>query len=415
MAAGEPGGHFHLRPSDILTNVWRRLIPFLCLIGLATPLSAETVLIVPFFNVSKARNLDWIGDSLSETILESFAAEGVGVVPAENRDEILRQMSVRRYAVLTRASVMEIAVNCDAGLVLYGEFDFTPAQAGGSSKGTLQVALRILDVRRMKRGAEFNITGPLEELSTLQSRLAWQSLHSIAPDTTHTEEDFRRSHPPVRIDALESYIRGLLATQTDLKYKLFTNAVRLEPSYSQPCFYLGKLNYAARTYRGAADWLQKVNPADIHYRESLFFLGLSRFQTGDFKAAAEVLQKLAGMIPLAEVLNNLGAAQLRVGDLGAAASFLKAVELDPADPVYHYNSGYALWRKGDYEPAADSFRAALQRKPEDDTATLMLGRCLKKQGPRPGDLKTEALERLKTEYNESAWLALKSMLTPKAQ
>lgn len=415
MATGFVWRPFPIRGSDILAHVWRCLIPLLCLIGLATPLSAETVLILPFFNVSKAHNLDWIGDSLSETILEAFAAEGVGVVPPENRDEILRQMSVRRYALLTRASVMEIAVNCDAGLVLYGEVEFTPAQAGSSSKGALRIALRILDVRRMKRGAELNLTGPLEELSTLQSRLAWQSLHSLAPGTTHTEMEFGRSHPPVRIDALESYVRGLLANQTELKYKLFTNAVRLEPAYSQPCFHLGKLNYAARTYRGAADWLQKVNPADIHYREALFFLGLSRYQIGDFKGAVDVLRQLAGMVPLAEVLNNLGAAQLRIADTGAAESFLKAVELDPADPIYHYNAGYALWRKGDYEPAAESFRSSLQRKPNDDTATLMLGRCLKKQGPRPGDLKTEALERLKTEYNESAWLALKSMLTPKAQ
>ena len=155
------------------------------------------------------------------------------------------------------------------------------------------------------------------------------------------------------------------------------------------------------------------NPADIHYRESLFFLGLSRYHTGDFKGAVDVLAKLAGMVPLAEVLNNLGAAQLRTADSGAAQAFLKAVETDPADPVYHFNAGYALWRKGDYGLAAESFRSALQRKPEDDTATLMLGRCLKQQGPRPGDLRTEALERAKTEYNESAWLALKSMLTPK--
>jgi tetratricopeptide (TPR) repeat protein len=200
-----------------------------------------------------------------------------------------------------------------------------------------------------------------------------------------------------------------------LKYKLFSNAVRLEPTYSQPCFYLGKLNYSARTYRGAADWLQKVNPADIHYREALFFLGLSRYYAGDFKSAVEVLRKLAGMVPLGEVLNNLGAAQLRLSENAAAESFLKAVEVDPADPVYHFNAGYALWRKGDFAQAAESFRSALQRKPEDDVATLLLGRCLKQQGPRPGDLKTESLERIKNEYNESAWLALKSMLAPKAQ
>ncbi len=395
--------------------MWLRLVPILCLTLLALPLGAETVLILPFFNVGQARTLDWIGDSLSETVLEVLVAEGLGVVPPETRDEILRQMNVRRYALLTRASVMEIAVNCDAGLVLYGEFDFQPAPPGGASKGALRISLRILDVKKMRRGAEFNITGPLEELSSLQFRLAWQSLQSISPQATRTEEEFRRSHPPVRVDALENYVRGLLSTSSENKYKLFSSAARLEPTYSQPCFQLGKLNVAARNYRGAVDWLQKVNPADIHHREALFLLALSRHHIGDFKGAVAVLRTLAGLVPLAEVLNNLGAAQLRTADSGAAESLLKAVEIDPSDPVYQFNAAYALWRRGDYERAAAIFRTALELKPDDNTATLMLERCLKQQGPRPGDLKTESLERLKTEYNESAWLALKSMFAPRVQ
>jgi len=349
-------------------------------------------------------------------MLESFAAEGLAVVSPEVRDQSLHDLNVRRYAILTRASVMEIAVNSDASLVVYGEFEVTPPPPPGTTKESLRISARILDVRRLRRGGEFSLASALEDLSSLQNSLTWQVLRAVAPERVIAEEEFRRSHTTIRIDALENYIRGLRATAPDQKHKFLTTAARLSPSFSQPCFQLGRLNFfTQRNYPAAAGWFQKVAPTDIHYREALFYLGLSYFYMGEFKTSSEVLRKLADVIPLPEVLNNLGAALTRLGDPSAAALFRKAIETNPADPDFYFNAGYALWRRGDFSNAADFFRASLQRKPSDDSSTLLLGRCLQQSGPRPGDLRTEALERLKTEYNESAWVALKAMLAPRAK
>lgn len=103
----------------------------------------------------------------------------------------------------------------------------------------------------------------------------------------------------------------------------------------------------------------------------------------------------------------------RAGEEGAVSAFEKAVETDPSDPEYYFNLGYALWRAGRFDEAAVNLRQSLERRTEDDLATLILGRCLQKVGPRPGDLRTEAAERLKTSYNEAAFLALKTMLRGK--
>ena len=35
---------------------------------------ADTVLVLPFFNLSNSPNLDWIGESFAETIRESLSA-----------------------------------------------------------------------------------------------------------------------------------------------------------------------------------------------------------------------------------------------------------------------------------------------------------------------------------------------------
>jgi hypothetical protein len=59
----------------------------------------------------------------------------------------------------------------------------------------------------------------------------------------------------------------------------------------------------------------------------------------------------------------------------------------------------------------------LDRDPSDQMATLLLGRCLKKQGLRPSkgettasDARLQALERLKDAYEERVYFQLKSIL-----
>ena len=91
-------------------------------------------------------------------------------------------------------------------------------------------------------------------------------------------------------------------------------------------------------------------------------------------------------------------------------SFKKALEGDPSDPTYHFNLGYALWKQGNFAAAADSFRAALDRDPQDATAITMLGRCLKQSGPSDSGVQSEGSERLKTNYEESAYWQLKAVL-----
>jgi len=86
---------------------------------------------------------------------------------------------------------------------------------------------------------------------------------------------------------------------------------------------------------------------------------------------------------------------------------------DSADPDYHFNLGYALWKAGKFPEAVASLRAVLERSPGDTEATSLLGRALKKDGPRPGDPKTEARERLKTNYEEDAYRQLQAELKPK--
>jgi tetratricopeptide (TPR) repeat protein len=249
--------------------------------------------------------------------------------------------------------------------------------------------------------SEFLVTGALEDLAAMQTELAWQVLRAMHPGSRVTREQFLRKNPPVKLPALESYIRGLMAPQQEVQHRFFTQAARSDPAFPHPCFYLGKMHFDKENFREAAAWLEKVGAAPTFQPEAGFLLGLSRYEIGDFEGARLAYEQIGEARDRAEVRNNLGAVLLRLDRPEAMDLFQWALDADPKDPDYHFNVGYALWKRGRFEAAAERFRAALDRQEGDQDALLLLGRCLKKVGPRPGDARGEGLERLKESLGEA--------------
>lgn len=371
---------------------------------------AETVLVVPFFNHSKSPNLDWIGESIAEAVQESLASEGLLVLSREDRLEAYRRQSLRPGAEITHASILKIGESLDASQTVYGYFEFLPAQDSAQSKGSLRITARLLDLKNTRQSPPFIEMGALEDLAAIQARVGWQVLEMLSPGNAPTEADFLKERPPVRLDAVENYIRGLVASTPEQSQRLFMQAARLDEHYSQPCFQLGRSYWAKNDYKTAAGWLERVARSDRHYLEAQFFLGLSRYHTGDFPGAEEAFRTVAASVPLNEVYNDLGAAQARRNEFAAAiASFQKALEGDSSDPDYHYNLGCAQWLSGQSAAAVESFRAAAARGPSDSEATLMLGRALS-GGARFKDPKFGDRLRLKTNYEEAAYRQLQAEL-----
>ena len=389
----------------------------MCLI--LSPVRAATYLVLPFFNLSKDSNLDWMGESMADSVREALSSEGLMALDRDDRVEAYSRLSLRPYTLLTKASVIKIGEELDAEQVIFGQYNVQSAPGAPPAKGaalngaSLSITAHVLDLKRMKEGPDFHEVGALEDLAALQEHLAWQTLKYFKPQGAPSEAEFRERHPSVRVDAVENYTRGLLASNAEEKHRFFTQAARLDSHYSLPDFQLGKLMWSKKEYKAAADWFAKLPPGDVHFHEANFFLGLCRYNSGDFAGAVAAFQTVARVIPLSEVYNDLAAAESRLNQLSSSVDdFRKALEGDRSDPVYQFNLGYALWRAGSFTAAAQRFHAVLDHNPDDPQAALLLARCDKQSGPRPGDSQTEGLERLKTNYEESAYLQLKAVLQP---
>ena len=390
------------------------MVRFLTLaVWLVSAARAGTVLVLPFANHSAAANLDWIGEGIAETVGGSLASHGLLVLDREDRLEGYRRLSLRPEAELTHASVIKIGQSLDASIVIYGEYEQQKPGEGAqtASKGSLRIAGRVLDLKRTHQASPLSQSGAIEDLPGMEVQLGWEALRQIEPATPVTLEEFARLHPAVRLDAMESYVRGLLAPVAEQRHRFFATAARLDDKFSQPCFHLARLAWEQKDYKTAAAWFERVSPGDSHYYQARFFLGLCRYYGGDAAAAAQAFGSVAAAVPLNEVFNNLGAAQVRRNDLPAAIeAFRKAIDGDDSDPDYHFNLGYALWRSQDFDGAAASLRAAVERNPGDGEAAALLARALEREGPRRGDPRSEGRQRLKTTFEEFAYRQLQAEL-----
>lgn len=373
----------------------------LCLLVSPVLSYGQTYLVLPFFNVTKSTDLSWVGESISESLGDALASEGLLITERKDREEVFRRLAIRPYALLTRASVIKTALSLDASSVVYGQIE--------SVNEGLRVTAFVMDAKKLASLAEFSEIGPLTELSAIQTRLAWRILKLLNPQFALIKEDYEKRNPPVRVEAIENYIRGLLTKPEDARLNHFIQATKLDSAYSAPAFELGKIYLRRKQWQEAALWLGKLDSSDGHFREATFYLGIARYHTGDFEGAEKAFALVAQTVPLNEVLNNLAAAQSRLGRPAALDTFRKVLTSDEADPSYQFNVGYALMKRGDYPAAADRFRAVLDRSPGDVQATQLLGSCLK--GPAASEI-PQGMERLKTTYQEAAYLQLKAVLAP---
>jgi tetratricopeptide (TPR) repeat protein len=386
---------------------------------LAPPLAwADSVLagsaaVLPFTNVSavQVQGGDWIGESIAEALRETLIARGSPVIARIDVMEAYSDLRIRPTAELTRASVLKLGQALNADEVVYGTFRADPAT------GRIAIQATVSDRARARLSAAIDESGLLIELDRLEAHLGWRVISMIAPELAPPESTYRTLRPAVRLSGEENFIRGWIASAPEQREKFYQEATRSDIHFSRPVLELGKIELRRKNYKAAAEWLRKVEAADPYFPEATYYLGVAKFRENDYPAAQAAFARITETLPAAEVFNNLGVAESRRGQLHALASFRDALEVNPSHPDYHFNMGFMLFKTGQFEAAADRFRAVLERDPSDQVATLLLGRSLKGEGLRkgnPADARFEGAERFKDFYEEPVFRAPR-ILDPEMQ
>jgi tetratricopeptide (TPR) repeat protein len=375
-----------------------------------TPLTAATLVVLSLKNNSSYSGVNWVGESIAETLRSELNSAGQIAVSREETEEGMLRLSLRPGAPFTKATLIKLAQKLGAERVIYGSYDIhLPTGETELRKGAIEIISHSIDLGKARDGDEITESGNLSELSRLEEHLSFQYAVVLQPGKW-TAEQFVAPVKLIRLDAKESYIRGLLATGPEQKLKWLQQAVTLEPGYGSAAFELGKLYLTRKDFKPAQEWLGKVPATHPDYSGARFRMGLAAYEGADYRAAATYFREVSTTVPLSEVFNNLGSAESRLNQPGAVEDLKKAAEGDPNDQVYSYNLALALYKAGRYEEAAVPLAALAQRMPEDRELTVLRDRNEQKLPYNPMTSKGLGAERLKENFDETSFRMLRAML-----
>jgi tetratricopeptide (TPR) repeat protein len=374
---------------------------------------SATVLVLHFHNNSQFSDLNWVGESIADTLITEFAGANELVLNRAARAEAIHRLSLRPDADYTKATKIRLGQIVDADYLCAGSFDVALADGDSQLKNSsIRISAQFIDLRKMHDGPELSEAGKLSELWRLEEHLAYQSLKYLQPQTNFNVDQFISPRRAVRLDAEESYVRGLLSTSKDQKQKWFLQAAALDSKFSGPAFELGRLFLDQKQYAQASDWFRRIPAGDANYLEARFKMGLAAYGAGDFRSAADCFREVARTYPLSEVFNNLAAAESELNQPAALEDFRRALEPDPNNSVYLFNLGVALSKTNAYDDAARRLQQVVDREPNDNEARSLLERARRREPWQPGT--KPPAQRLKTSFNDIAFRQLKAVLQPKS-
>jgi len=340
-------------------------------------------LVFPFENVGSSPRFDWLGEGLEELTIQRLAAAGEQVYSHAGRLAELERYGLPRSSKLSRATMLHAAEDLDADFVIFGKFT-----ASGTS---LSVQSRVLRVNPTRLLSPTRETGTLDGLMALHLRMLWRMLGSAEPRYPLNFAEFSKRQRPLRLDAFEHYIRGLLAGEDEARLRELREAARLEPEWPDPDFALGEVYFTRRDCNSALPWYARLPKAHDRYPEAVFATGVCRLLLGQPDRAEEVFASLQNGLrtsmvsgaDLPEILNDLAIARARQGKVAEAQTDLRrAAELDPDEDDYVFNLGLLALQGNDTAAAADHFREAVEREPDNPEDRAMLILSLERAGKK---------------------------------
>ena len=402
--------------SSVPCRIFHSLAIVLAAVGLVCQNAAgqslpgtQTLMVMPFENQSNAPGLEWIGEAFPEVLSQHLASSQLYVISRDDRVHAFDHSGIPQNLLPSRATIYRIAEEMDADYVVMGSYTF--------ASNVFTAHAQLLDMKKLHLYPPVESSGPLANLIDLQTMLAWEVLQEMPAHPATTRDQFLKAVPPVRLDAFENYIRGILATSYQQRVHYFHEALKLNPTYTLAMLQLGRTYFDNHEYESASVWFARIPKTDPAIGEASFLLGLSEFYRGNFDKAFAAFNYLSTRVPLTELYNNMGVAEARRGRRAQAVEyFSRAVNADPYDDEYRFNLAVALFKNGDSAAASRQLKDELQQRPTDGEAkTLldMINRGVPPPQPSPGAGAGNAvlppsqlhlpMERIKRNYDEASY------------
>ena len=355
------------------------ILSTLLLAPTAKPATADTIVTMPFENLSGRAEYNWVGESFAAALSDLLDKPGLVGIRPDERNVAYKQEGLPPSAILTRATMIKIAERAGANLVVMGTYRI----AGEGRDSTIAITARVIDIREVRLvGKEYNRGGPLVDLQRLQGDLAYEILYQHNQALPYSRDQIVIDATQAPIGAFENFIKGTLTRDRDARVGFLERAIKeftekTKGQYIPAVFELGRVHLEAGEYKEAAEGLALVTDKDPRYDEARFYVGVAQDALGQTEKALETNQNLAGRLPLFEVYNNIGVLMLKLKRYADAISHLKpAVDAAPRDTDTLFNLGYAYFLSKDNANATATLKNETRQRPSDGEAFYILSKAL---------------------------------------
>jgi tetratricopeptide (TPR) repeat protein len=346
------------------------------------PISSEGLLVVPFENPSRDPGLYWLTEAAAILLTDAVNDQGGNAITRMDRVRAFDMLHLPEATVLSRATVIKVGQLVGAGRVVVGDIkrvrpnqSDTPA-SNPTEDDELVVHVRAVRLDTGRLEPEIMERAQLKQLFDLFQRIAGRLLGRmpsvVAPDAR------------APLPAFESYVKGLMAENSDTRVRYLEAALKRYPHYDRAQLALWEARTDRGEYAQALALARAVPESSSLSRRARFLAALSLMDLKRYDDAFEALKTLNAEQTTAALLNDLGVVQIRRGwtaQTGKPAYYFdRAVASDPTDSKLYFNLGYAYALDNDPQAAIYWLRESLRRDPADAQAHFLLGTVLQSTG-----------------------------------
>src|SRR5215213_5479185 len=380
--------------------------------------SADVVMVLPFENTSKPfrPEYNWVGESFADALAELLNKPGLVVVSSDERELAYQQLRLPETVIPSRATAIKLARQAKASMIVIGSYSVTPAPVGeakGDDKqaadGYVQVTARVIKVNEGRNFGEvrdgnwitrqFDRGDALTALQEIHGWLAYQILYQRDKALPYSQNQLVQEATKIPQKAFEAYVKAVqLPLRSDVRANYLKNALRFYGEslggavYPQAAFELGRGYMDLGNWKEATEYFAKIQKKEPHYAEAAFYASLGYTKLGDYGRALATVVPLSTDLPLIAVYNNAGAVAVQAARetkssdektrlLSQGGEFLaQASKSAPADPMVHFNYGYALFLAGKFSEATEHFRPVITSDQQDGQAYFLFSKSLAKLG-----------------------------------
>lgn len=349
--------------------------------------ATDTIVTMPFENLSGRAEYNWVGESFAATLADLLDKPGLVAIRPDERNVAYKQEGLPPSAILTRATMIKIAERAGANLVVMGTYRI----AGEGRDSTITITARVIDIREGRlAGKEYNRGGPLVDLQRLQGDLAYEILYQHNPALPFSRDQITTDATVAPIGAFENFIKGTLTRDRDARASFLEHAIReysdkTKALYIPAIFELGRIRFESGEYKEALEQLVQIDDKNPRYDEAQFYIGVAEDALGHTDQSLAVLKKLAGRLPLFEVYNNIGVLLIKQKQYKEAIDHLKpASDAAPRDSDTLFNLGYAYFLAKDNANAVATLKDETKQRPSDGEGFYILSKALAAAGDQPG-------------------------------